>query len=120
MCTPSIVVLAPSTRTRRRQGKKDELHLPRGFTQTAPLPSPQIPVPASANRQIIKKNIGADAASAWKGTIMTSRLTLAAGCVAIALAGCTNLPRAQDYSTSLGEDKTVSYTHLTLPTTPYV
>ena len=37
---------------------------------------------------------------------MTSRLTLAAGCVAIALAGCTNLPRAQDYSTSLGEDKT--------------
>jgi len=37
---------------------------------------------------------------------MISRLTLAAGCVAIALAGCTNLPRAQDYSTSLGEDQT--------------
>ncbi|NMK48071.1 DUF3313 domain-containing protein [Achromobacter sp. Bel] len=36
---------------------------------------------------------------------MISRLALAAGCAVIALAGCTNLPRAQDYSTSLGEDQ---------------
>ncbi|WP_454674811.1 DUF3313 domain-containing protein [Achromobacter pestifer] len=37
---------------------------------------------------------------------MTSRLTLAAACVVITLVGCTNLPRAQDYSTSLGESQT--------------
>ncbi|MFY0477077.1 DUF3313 domain-containing protein [Achromobacter marplatensis] len=36
---------------------------------------------------------------------MTSRLALAAGCAILALAGCTNLPRAQDYSTSLGGDQ---------------
>ena len=33
---------------------------------------------------------------------MNIRLTIAACCTAVGLAGCTNLPDAQDYSTSLG------------------
>lgn len=37
---------------------------------------------------------------------MNARLTLAACCSAVALAACTNLPRAQDYSTELGETQT--------------
>lgn len=37
---------------------------------------------------------------------MNARLTLAACCAALTLAGCTNLPRAQDYSTALGETQT--------------
>lgn len=37
---------------------------------------------------------------------MNARLTLAVCCSAIALAACTNLPNAQNYSTSLGETQT--------------
>ena len=33
------------------------------------------------------------------------RYSLLAGCVVLALAGCSNLPKAQDYSTSLGESQ---------------
>jgi len=36
---------------------------------------------------------------------MNVRLTLAACCTAAALAGCTNLPRAENYSTELGESQ---------------
>ncbi len=36
---------------------------------------------------------------------MNTLLALAACCAAIGLAGCTNLPKAQDYSTSLGESQ---------------
>ena len=37
---------------------------------------------------------------------MNFRLTLAACCIAAAaLAGCTNLPRAENYSTELGESQ---------------
>lgn len=37
---------------------------------------------------------------------MNLRLPLAACCTAVALAACTNLPHAQDYSTALGETQT--------------
>jgi len=36
---------------------------------------------------------------------MKPTIALAASCTLIALAGCTNLPKAQDYSTSLGESQ---------------
>lgn len=36
---------------------------------------------------------------------MRTPLAIAACCAAIALAGCSNLPKAQDYSTSLGESQ---------------
>ena len=34
--------------------------------------------------------------------------------------GCSSCPPANDFAAKMAQDEAVSYTHLTLPTTPYV